>query len=96
MTRFEESLRAISAATDGSAVAELVRECFSSILPSELAALPLPCQALLRTDIGDVMAAAVIFARAELSFEGSAVAAQSLHELSYALLVAAARIAQLS
>lgn len=91
-----EYLRDISAAADADRVANLVRKYVATILPSDLAALPVPCQALLQTNIGDILTAALIFAQSDVTFEGNAEAAMCLHQLSCALLVAAERIAQLS
>ena len=96
MDQLAKYFRDISAASDADRVSRLVRKYISSVVPPELAALPVQCQTLLRTNIGDVLAAAVIFARADVAFEGSAETATCLHEMSCALLIAAERIAQLS
>ena len=95
MKRFEDVRKEIGAAKDPDAVTDRVRKLFSAILPSDLKALPVPCQRLVKANVGDVLAAAVIFVRADVNFDGSAEAAEALHELSYVLMVAAARIAEL-
>jgi len=96
MDQLAKYFRDISTASDVDRVLKLVRKYIASVVPPEIAALPVQCQTLLRTNIGDVLAAAVIFARADVAFEGSAETATCLHEMSCALLIAAERIAQLS
>ena len=86
----------IATATDADRVSKLLSKYLASFVPAQVAALPAQCQTLLRSNIGDVLAVAVIFARADVAFEGSAETATCLHELSCALLIAAERIAQLS
>lgn len=96
MSPLSKYIRDIAAATDADRVSKLVHKYFASLVPAELAALPAQCQGLLDTNIGDVLGAAVIFARADIAFEGSAETATCLHETSCALLIAAEKIAQLS
>ena len=92
MHRFKKWRDALQIAPDAKAVAGVMQEYVTTLVPEELEHIPPACSAAMRVSPLDIPGIAVCLLQAELSWKGSAEAWAVLHDVAHIFALAATRL----
>ena len=95
MHRFEKWRHSLMLAPDAKSVAAIMAEYVKCFVPSDLAALPASCQAILTEPGSDLQGAAVQLLQEEMRYNGPEEARALLHEAAHTFAAASIRLGQL-